>query len=47
MANSPAQFKKADQKTLVRHDNDINTLTTQRMYFIDYAYAFILEAEKV
>lgn len=44
MANNPAQFKEEVQKTLVRHANAINTLTSQGMYFFDYGNAFLLEA---
>lgn len=44
MANNPAQFKEEVQKTLVRHANAVNTLTSQGMYFFDYGNAFLLEA---
>ncbi|MBP8033130.1 MAG: urocanate hydratase [Bacteroidia bacterium] len=44
MANNPSQFKEEVQKTLVRHANAINTLTSQGMYFFDYGNAFLLEA---
>jgi urocanate hydratase len=44
MANNPVQFKEEVQKTLVRHANAINTLTSQGMYFFDYGNAFLLEA---
>jgi len=44
MANNPTQFKEEVQKTLVRHANAINTLTSQGMYFFDYGNAFLLEA---
>ena len=43
MANNPDQFKAEVQKTLVRHINAINTLTSQGMYFFDYGNAFLLE----
>jgi urocanate hydratase len=44
MANNPTQFKEEVQKTLVRHANAVNTLTSQGMYFFDYGNAFLLEA---
>jgi urocanate hydratase len=44
MANNPTLFKEEVQKTLVRHANAINTLTSQGMYFFDYGNAFLLEA---
>lgn len=44
MANNPTQFKEEVQKTLVRHANAINTLTSKGMYFFDYGNAFLLEA---
>ncbi|MBA4240794.1 MAG: urocanate hydratase [Sphingobacteriaceae bacterium] len=44
MADNPTQFKEEVQKTLVRHANAINTLTSQGMYFFDYGNAFLLEA---
>ena len=44
MAENPTQFKEEVQKTLVRHANAINTLTSQGMYFFDYGNAFLLEA---
>jgi urocanate hydratase len=44
MANNPVHFKEEVQKTLVRHANAINTLTSQGMYFFDYGNAFLLEA---
>ena len=44
MANNPDKFKEEVQKTLVRHANAINTLTSQGMYFFDYGNAFLLEA---
>ena len=44
MAENPEKFKEEVQKTLVRHANAINTLTSQGMYFFDYGNAFLLEA---
>ncbi len=44
MASNPDKFKEEVQKTLVRHANAINTLTSQGMYFFDYGNAFLLEA---
>ncbi len=44
MAENPVKFKEEVQKTLVRHANAINTLTSQGMYFFDYGNAFLLEA---
>lgn len=44
MANNPDQFKDEVQKTLVRHANAINALTSRGMYFFDYGNAFLLEA---
>lgn len=44
MANDPDAFKAEVQKTLVRHVNAINTLTSKGMYFFDYGNAFLLEA---
>ncbi len=46
MAKDPAQFKKAVQKTLVRHANAVNTLAAKGMYFFDYGNAFLLEASR-
>jgi urocanate hydratase len=46
MVNSPEQFKKEVQKTLVRHTNAINTLSKRGMYFFDYGNAFLLEASR-
>lgn len=46
MANNPEQFKKEVQKTLVRHANAINTLSSKGMYFFDYGNAFLLEASR-
>ncbi|MEC9208827.1 MAG: urocanate hydratase, partial [Bacteroidota bacterium] len=46
MVNNPNQFKKAVQKTLIRHTNAINTLTKRGMYFFDYGNAFLLEASR-
>jgi urocanate hydratase len=46
MVNSPDQFKKKVQKTLVRHTNAINTLCERGMYFFDYGNAFLLEASR-
>ena len=44
MANDPTAFKIEIQKTLVRHVNAVNTLTSNGMYFFDYGNAFLLEA---
>ncbi len=46
MAEQPMKFKAEVQKTLVRHVNAINKLTTQGMYFFDYGNAFLLEASR-
>jgi len=44
MVNDPAQFRKEVQKSLIRHTNAINKLTSNGMYFFDYGNAFLLEA---
>ena len=44
MSENPDKFKGEVQKTLVRHANAINTLTSDGMYFFDYGNAFLLEA---
>ena len=44
MAENPEAFKIEIQKTLVRHANAINALTSKGMYFFDYGNAFLLEA---
>jgi urocanate hydratase len=46
MAEQPEQFKNEVQKTLVRHINAINTLTSKGMYFFDYGNAFLLEVSR-
>jgi urocanate hydratase len=46
MANEPERFKKEVQKTLVRHINAVNTLTSKGMYFFDYGNAFLLEVSR-
>src|ERR1700741_5556321 len=44
MAGDPERFKKEVQKTLVRHANAVNKLTSGGMDFFDYGNAFLLEA---
>lgn len=46
MANSPDEFKKKVQETLVRHTNAINKHTEKGTYFFDYGNAFLLEASR-
>lgn len=46
MASNPLQFKQEVQKTLVRHINAVNALTTRGMYFFDYGNAFLLEVSR-
>lgn len=46
MAQEPEKFKKEVQKTLVRHINAVNTLTSKGMYFFDYGNAFLLEVSR-
>lgn len=46
MSEQPMKFKSEVQKTLVRHVNAINRLTSQGMYFFDYGNAFLLEASR-
>ncbi len=46
MADEPEKFKKEVQKTLRRHADAINKLTTKGMYFFDYGNAFLLEASR-
>jgi urocanate hydratase len=46
MARDPERFKKEVQKTLIRHVNAINTMTSRGMYFWDYGNAFLLEASR-
>ena len=36
MVNNPIQFRKEVQKSLIRHTNAINKLTSNGMYFFDY-----------
>ena len=46
MVNNPIQFRKEVQKSLIRHTNAINKLTSNGMYFFDYGNAFLLEASR-
>jgi urocanate hydratase len=46
MADEPKRFKKEVQKTLIRHANAVNALTSNGMYFFDYGNAFLLEASR-
>lgn len=43
MAEDPAAFKEAVQKSLVRQINAVNALAKRGMYFFDYGNAFLLE----
>lgn len=44
MTENPEEFKKAIQKTLVKHVDLVNKLSEKGMYFWDYGNAFLLEA---
>lgn len=46
MAQEPERFKEEVYKTLRRHVDAINRLTTRGMYFFDYGNAFLLEASR-
>jgi urocanate hydratase len=46
MAEDPARFKTEVQKSLVRHINAVNSLTSKGMYFFDYGNAFLLEVSR-
>ena len=46
MIKNTEQFKKEVQKTLIRHTNAINILTSRGMYFFDYGNAFLLESSR-
>ncbi len=46
MAEEPERFKQEVQKTLRRHADAINKLTSKGMYFFDYGNAFLLEASR-
>ena len=46
MADNPQDFRKAVQKTLIRHVAAINKMTENGMYFFDYGNAFLLEARR-
>ena len=46
MANQPEEFKKAIEKTLVRHAASVNAHTAKGTYFFDYGNAFLLEASR-
>tara|TARA_B100000902_G_scaffold175658_1_gene169436 strand:+ start:50630 stop:52633 length:2004 start_codon:yes stop_codon:yes gene_type:complete len=46
MVNNPIEFRKEVQKSLIRHTNAINKLTSNGMYFFDYGNAFLLEASR-
>jgi urocanate hydratase len=46
MADNPQEFRKAVQKTLIRHVDAINKMTENGMYFFDYGNAFLLEARR-
>ena len=47
MSNDPEKFKQEIQKTLRRHADAINTLSSKGMFFWDYGNAFLLEASRV
>ena len=47
MSNAPEKFKQEIQKTLRRHADAINTLSSNGMFFWDYGNAFLLEASRV
>ena len=47
MSNAPEKFKQEIQKTLRRHADAINTLSSKGMFFWDYGNAFLLEASRV
>ena len=47
MSNDPNKFEHEIQKTLIRHANAINTLSSRGMFFWDYGNAFLLEASRV
>ncbi len=46
IAESPEQFKKEVQKSLVRQVKAINKMVKNGMYFFDYGNAFLLEASR-
>ena len=46
MAEEPGKFKLLVQKSLKRHVEAINKLTSQGMYFFDYGNAFLLESSR-
>lgn len=46
MAHNPEQFKIEVKRTLNRHVNAINKLTSKGMYFFDYGNAFLLESSR-
>jgi urocanate hydratase len=46
MAADPEKFKTEVRKTLIRHVEAINKLTSRGMYFFDYGNAFLLEASR-
>jgi urocanate hydratase len=47
MSDNPKKFEQEIQKTLIRHANAINTLSSRGMFFWDYGNAFLLEASRV
>jgi urocanate hydratase len=47
MSDMPKKFEQEIQKTLIRHANAINTLSSRGMFFWDYGNAFLLEASRV
>ena len=47
MSNDPEKFKQEIQKTLRRHADAINILSSKGMFFWDYGNAFLLEASRV
>ena len=47
MSNAPEKFKQEIQKTLRRHADAINILSSKGMFFWDYGNAFLLEASRV
>lgn len=46
MVQEPERFKKAVQKSLIRHAAAINLMASRGLYFFDYGNAFLLEASR-
>jgi len=46
MSEEPEKFKAEVKKTLIRHANAINEMSSKGMYFWDYGNAFLLEASR-